>query len=283
MPRRIWIVAIVAAITSMGVALAPASAADPGVANGRIAFGTRANGGFNIDTVMPDGSDLKTVTSGPGFHLCPDYTPDGRQIVFCANTSGAFELWTIKQNGGKPTQLTSCPAAHPGCFSSIPTWSPDGSKIAFSHADGFDADDNPENEQIWVMDSDGSNAHPITTGPAPKDQVPDWSPDGSKISFTMGYVGSGGIWTINADGSNPRQLTGCTASDPTPCPGGDDWGTAWSPDGRQIVFLRDLTSLGIADRQVTVMNADGTGAHSISTPGLHAVPAWQARGVGQGG
>lgn len=330
MSRKSVPVAIATAAVLITAALGPVSAADPGVANGRIAFGTRANGGFNIDTVMPDGSDLKTVTSGPGFHLCPDYTPDGRQIVFCANTSGAFELWTMKQNGGKPTQLThfgafavfpdvspdgskivftgfiadeandqifvvdaatganvtqltSCPAAHPNCFSSIPTWSPDGTKIAFSHADGFDADDNPENEQIWVMNSDGSNAHPITTGPAPKDQVPDWSPDGSKISFTMGYVGSGGIWTINADGSNATQLTGCTASDPTPCPGGDDWGTAWSPDGRQIVFLRDLTSLGIADRQVTVMNADGTGAHSISSPGLHAVPAWQARGVALGG
>ena len=330
MPRRIWIAAAFAAITSLSVALGSASAADPGATNGRIAFGTRLNGGFNIDTIMPDGSDLKTVTTGGGFHLCPDYTPDGRDIVFCANTSGAFEIWTVKQNGAKPTQLThfggfavfpdtspdasriafsgfiadpandqifvvdadtgasvvqltSCPAAHPDCFSSYPVWSPDGTKIAFTHGDGFDADDNPDNEQIWVMNADGSGAHPITTGAAPKDQVPDWSPDGSKIVFTIGYVGSGGIWTMNADGSNARQLTGCTASDATPCPGGDDWGTAWSPDGRKIVFLRDLTNLGIADRQVTVMNADGTGAHSISTPGLHAVPSWQARGVPSGG
>jgi len=41
---------------------------------------------------------------------------------------------------------------------------------------------------------------------------------------------------------------------------------------------------GIAlDRQVTIINTDGSGAHSISTPGLHAVPTWQARGVSQGG
>ena len=330
MPRRIWIVAIVASIAVMGVALAPAFAADPGVANGRIAFGTRANGNFNIDTVMPDGSGLKAVTSGAGFHLCPDYTPDGRSIVFCANTSGAFELWTVKQNGAKPTQLThfggfatfpdvspdgsriaysgwvgepandqvfvvdaatgeglvqltSCPAALPDCFSSYPVWSPDGHRILFIHADGFDADDNPANEQIYVANADGSQPHAITTGPAPKDQVADWSPDGTKIVFTKGYFGSEGIWTMNPDGTGARQLTGCAESDPMPCAGGDDWGSSWSPDGRNIVFLRDLTSLGISDRQVTVMNADGTGAHSISAPGLHAVPAWQPRGVPSGG
>ena len=330
MSRKSVPAAIAGAAVMIVAALGPVAAADPGVTNGRIAFGTRANGAFNIDTVMPDGSDLKAVTSGPGFHLCPDYTPDGRQIVFCANMSGAFELWTMKQNGAKPTQLThfggfaifpdtspdgsriafsgfigepandqifvvdaatgagatqltSCPAAHPDCFSDYPVWSPDGQRLLYSHADGFDADDNPINEQIWIADADGSNAHPITTGPAPKDQVADWSPDGTKIVFTIGYVGSGGIWTINADGSGARQLTGCGDSDPAPCAGGDDWGSSWSPDGRKIVFLRDLTSLGIADRQVTVMNADGTGAHSISAPGLHAVPGWQARGVAQGG
>ena len=156
------------------------------------------------------------------------------------------QIFTVDAaTGGGVVQLTSCPAAHPECFNSYPAWSPDGTKIAFSHADGFDADDNPANEQIYVMNADGSNPHALTTGPGFKDQVADWSPDGSKISFTIGYVGGGGIWTMNADGSHARQLTGCALTDPTPCPGGDDWGTAWSPDGRKIVFLRDLTSLGI--------------------------------------
>ena len=329
--KSVW-AAMLAAMFLIGATLAPVSAADPGRTNGRIAFGTRGPDGFNIQTIMPNGTGLTTITSGPGRHLCADYTPDGQSLLYCGDAAdGAFEIFRIKQNGGKPTQvthlggftvfpdtspdgskiafsgwidepandqifvvdaatgeglvqLTWCPAAFPGCFSGLPVWSPDGSKIAFSHADGFDGNDNPLNEQIYVMNADGSNPHPITTGPAPKDQVPDWSPDGRKISFSNGYAGSGGIWTINVDGTDAQQLTGCTASDPTPCPGGDDWGTAWSPDGRKIVFLRDLTSLGILDRQVTTINVDGSGARAVTTtPALHAVPSWQARGVAHGG
>jgi len=324
------IAAVLAAMAALALGLAPVSAADPGVVNGRIAFGTReADGHTNIYSVMPNGSDLRAVTTGPGRNICPDYTPNGQAIVFCSSVSGSFEIWTMKQNGARPTQLThfggfavfpdvspdgskiafsgtigavqtdqvfvmnasgqgvtqltSCPTAHPDCFSDYAAWSPDGTRLLFSHGDGFDADGNAINEQIWVMNANGSNAHAITTGPDPKDQVADWSPDGSRIVFTSGTVGNGGIWTIRPDGTDARQLTGCHSGDPNPCPAGDDWGTAWSPNGRQIVFLRDLTSLGINDRGVTIMNPDGSGVHTITPPGIHSVPSWQPRGVSLGG
>src|SRR6185369_4784290 len=174
MSHRIWPAAVVAVMALLGVALAPAMAADPGVANGRIAFGTRANGTFNIETVMPDGSDSKMVTSGASFHLCADYTPDGRNIVYCGNQSGAFELWTINQNGGKPTQLT-----HFGGFATFPDTSPDGSKIVFT---GWVTDE--ANDQVFVVDAaTGTHVTQLTSCPAAHpscfSSIPTWSPDGS--------------------------------------------------------------------------------------------------------
>lgn len=84
-----------------------------------------------------------------------------------------------------------------------------------------------------------------------------------------------GIWVMNANGSDPQQLTGCTATDPTPCATGGDGGPAWSPDGKQIAFLH-FPPDSSTDRPVMVMNADGSDVHRlIADPVIQFVPAWQ--------
>ena len=317
------------AVVIAGLVLAPVSATYPGATNGRIVFGVRAtDGSANIFSAQPDGTGLRQLTTGPGNHLCPAISADGREIAYCADVTGSFEIWTMKQNGTKQHQvthlggfatfpdispdgtkivfggsegadpngeiyvvdaatgsdliaLTSCVSLAAGCSNDFPAWSPDGRLIVFTHTDDFDADGNPVNEQVWVMNADGANQHPLTTDSAPKDQVPDWSPDGSKIAYNSGLFGSGGIWVMDADGSDQHQLTGCAAADASPCAQGDDFGTAWSPDGTKIAFLRDFRSVGINDRPIYVMDADGSHQHRLlSGPILQAVPAWQARGTG---
>ncbi len=61
-----------------GLMLAPVSASYPSKHNGRIAFGVRGADGANIFSIRPDGKGQKQLTTGPGFHLCPSYSPDGR-------------------------------------------------------------------------------------------------------------------------------------------------------------------------------------------------------------
>jgi len=310
-----------------GLTLAPVAASYPGQNNGRIVFGVRGADGANIFSILPNGKGQKQLTKGPGFHLCPSFSADGRTIAYCSNVSGAWEIWTMRANGSKQRQLThlngfatfpdfspdgktivfggnegadpitqihtvnaktgrdlhtltSCAGFGEGCFNDLPVWSPDGTKIVFIHADDYDfVADAPVNEQVWVMDADGGNPHALTSDNVPHDQVPDWSPDGSKIAYHAGGFGDGGIWVMDADGGNKHQLTGCVTGAPSPCAQGDDWGTAWSPDSTKIAFLRDLQAIGIADRPIYVMNADGSHQHRVTAaPGLHAVPAWQPIG-----
>jgi TolB protein len=103
----------------------------------------------------------------------------------------------------------------------------------------------------------------LTTDPG-FDELPAWSPNGSKIAFASQAGDVADIWVIDADRSDPVQLTTVTA---------DDFAPVWSPDGSQIAFLRNRSGV----RELYVMDSDGTAQRSL-LPGIVAfAPSWQAR------
>ena len=154
-----------------------------------IAYCSDVSGSWEIWSMKQNGTKQHQVTHLNGFSTFPDYSPDGSKIAFVSQlaTDSSDQVYVVNAaNGGGLTQLTSCPVVDGFCFNDYPVWSPDGKKIAFIHGERFDADGNPLDEQVWVMDANGSNKQQLTTDAPFKDQVPDWSPDGTKIAYASG-------------------------------------------------------------------------------------------------
>lgn len=252
----------------------------------QIAYCADVTGAFEIWTMKPDGTETAQITHLGGRALFPDFSRDGAKIAFggVQGKDPNTEIYVVDATTGEGlVALTSCAGLPHGCSNDFPAWSPDGRLIVFIHTDDFDAAENPVNAQVWVMNADGTNPHALTSDAPPKDQVPDWSPDGSRIAYASGAGQSEGIWVMGADGSMPKQLTGCLPGEPDPCAAGDDFGPVWSPDGTMIAFLRSFQGVGKEDRPIYLMNADGSNQHRLAEGViLAAVPAWQARGAGEG-
>ncbi len=139
---------------------------------------------------------------------------------------------------------------------------PQNGKIAF-------ASDRDGNYEIYVMDSDGSNATRLTHNDA-SDLHPDWSADGSKIAFQSTVNLSTAIYIINADGSGLVNLT--------QNPSADYRYPAWSPDGTQLAF----TAYTGGGTDIYVIAADGTGLTKVvdgNSERYYLFPTWSPDGT----
>jgi serine/threonine-protein kinase len=147
--------------------------------------------------------------------------------------------------------------------------SANSSQIAFtSDRDEPDATGNFGNEEIYIMNADGTNQRRLTRHRA-RDTGASISPDGRKIAFQSQREGGVDIFVMNADGSDPRRLTdftqlGLGAVDPT-----------WSPDGKRIAFRSRVNRIDIY-----VINLDGTGLEKLTSDSsvVSGSPDWSPDG-----
>jgi len=196
---------------------------------------------------------METTKVSPGSSV--DVSPDGSKLAFVKNDS----IYISDENGKKPVRLTN--SKFP-LYDSSPRWSPDGSKIVFARSDG----------NLYIIDVSSKTLSQLTNASkGVYHSKPEWSPDGKKIVFhSSDLSGFSHIYTIHADGTGLKQLTGLSGNN------GSEFDAHFSPDGSKIVY--NASKQG--DIDIYVMNQDGS--HPIcltaDTKDVVSSPVWSADG-----
>ena len=235
---------------------------------------------------------------------------DGQSIAFLRSVKGHDEIFVSAIDGTGVKQVTGLPG-QPGCAcgSFDPTWSPDGTQIAFSGTNDVGK------RAIYVLDRATGTVRQLTheTGTS-FEMTPAWSPDGTQIAYARGDVqatpaGSGAI-IVSAPrpdgGQDQVVIEAAGATEPTWSPDGQlaytaavnggtalfvtnldgtaarrltdgtgDAAAAWSPDGTRIAFVRgnEIAVLTVASGEVRTL---GTGGDPAWSPDGATIYAWQA-------
>ena len=184
----------------------------------------------------PDGAGERFLANG----TTPAWAPDGTRVFYAFNG----DIYSVRRDGSDIRPVTSS-----GAYEQMPAVSPDGGVLAYVRDPLF----RTRGSELVVRDLiSGSERVLVST---PEIAAPDWSPDGTRIAFTIG----GTINTIAAAGGDLR----------TVATGGDSAEPAYSPDGRLLAFERD--------GDIWTSTPAGTDLINVTrSPVDEHQPAWQA-------
>ena len=236
----------------------------------------------NVPT--PTATATRAPTIAPSSTLTPTIALPIGKIVFSKSEGDRPEdksIWTVNTDGSDVKKIVS--------VASAPALSPNGSVIAFIRL----------NDALYLINSDGSNLRKLVSDG--KVRYSEWSHDGQFIAFSL--VNSGGIEVVALNNPTQRRRivsgadnfawspddqsivyhacrdtcglykVGIGGGDGIKLTSDDGQVPAWSPNGKQIVYQKDVSG----QRQLFVINADGTGSKQLTSGGaMHVSAAWSA-------
>jgi Tol biopolymer transport system component len=220
---------------------------------------------FDIYTANPDGSDIRTLSSAPGYDAEATISRDGSRIVFTSVRDGDLDIYAMDADGGNVRRLTDEPGYDGGPF-----YSPDGTKIVYRAHHPTDSTEladyrrllqgglvRPTTLDIWVMNADGSGKRRVTSGAAAS-FAPFFHPSGEKIIFSSNMHDPQGrnfdLYLVNLDGTGLEQVTRHADFDGFPM---------FSPDGTKLVFASNRGAVTEGDTNIFIADWVGHIAPSM--------------------
>ena len=231
---------------------------------------------------VADGGGLTRVSPGEGKTTCGFFYGDDRRVLFGSTHGNArgcpappdksrgyvwkldrYDIYTARRDGSELRRLTNY-----GTYTAEAVVSPDGRRVVFTSLKGGDLD-------IYTMNVDGTDVRQLTHTLG-YDGGPWWSPDGTRIVYRAWHPTDSAdvaqyralladglvkpnrmeLWTMNADGSDQRQITHL---------GGANFGPSWTADGRRIIFSSNYKQPRSGNFDLYLVNPDGTGLEQVTT------------------
>lgn len=205
------------------------------------------------------------------------FSPDGKTILFQAVPTGEkeYQIYSMNLEEGTPRMVSTGKGACTCAY-----FRPDGQRIIFasSHAGPESVKEEPADGRykwdltpymnIYDANPDGSDLQALTSGPAYHAECA-YAPSGDNIVYASNEDGAMNLYTMDADGSNVRQITHTDY-----CYNG---GPFFSPDGGQIIFRADRDRPDYL--QIYVINSDGTIERQLTTnEAVNWAPYWHPEG-----
>ncbi len=184
---------------------------------GRIVFVSDRNGNNDLFVMNADGSNQVPLFQTDQSESRPAWSPDGKWIVFERQVSGNWDIYVLELSTMDTSRCTNDSAADVEAH-----FAPDTSKIIFRSDRGGDGELYTTTCYVLGEEIQITNNNSF-------DGFGSFSPDGSQVVFHSKRSGRLLLYVMNADGSNPVQLSPDEQWDAAP---------SWSPDGEQIAFGR---------------------------------------------